>query len=115
VAAGGGHPPPLLVRADGASSWLEAPGRPVGYPLAGSEGALETVLAVGDTVLFYTDGLVEVTGDLVVGLDRLEQILRAEYRRPLAELTALVVDRLLDDAERRDHTLALGLRRVDRG
>ena len=109
--AGGGHPPPLLVRADARTAWLDAPGRPVGYPLAGSDGTTSLVLGAGDTVLFYTDGLVEVTRDLVAGLDRLEALVRQHHERPLDELIPLVVDLMLDGAERRDDTLALGLRR----
>jgi anti-sigma regulatory factor (Ser/Thr protein kinase)/anti-anti-sigma regulatory factor len=52
-----GHPPPLVVRADGSAAFLPATG---GGPL-GSGTALQdadSVLGEGDLVLLYTDGLV---------------------------------------------------------
>ncbi|WP_240619703.1 PP2C family protein-serine/threonine phosphatase [Blastococcus sp. TF02-8] len=59
-----GHPPPVLVRADGTAALLErTPERLLG---AGSVGAVRTEhtteLQRGDSVLFYTDGLVERRG-----------------------------------------------------
>lgn len=72
--AGGGHPPALVVPARGAARYLEAPGRPIGYPGAGSDGTTEEQLAPGDTLLLYTDGLVEIRRDVVEGLDTLARV-----------------------------------------
>jgi sigma-B regulation protein RsbU (phosphoserine phosphatase) len=54
-----GHHPPMLIRQDGSILWLEAGGAPVGmFPdWAYEEGAAQ--LNPGDTVLAYTDGVVE--------------------------------------------------------
>lgn len=66
--ATGGHPPGLLVRANGTSEWLEGTGRSVG---AGQQGPARTVRAridPGDSLIVYTDGLVDSTRDIIEGL-----------------------------------------------
>ena len=74
-----GHPAPVLVRADGSVELLaRAPDRllGVGRPVARTDHVL--FLAAGDTVLLYTDGLVEApdlpldtgTAELVAALSR---------------------------------------------
>ena len=58
--AGGGHPPALLIRADGTPSFLEARGgQLVGALPVARFAAVTAVLQPGDTVLLYTDGLTE--------------------------------------------------------
>ncbi|MEV6623051.1 SpoIIE family protein phosphatase [Amycolatopsis sp. NPDC051106] len=58
--AGGGHPPALLIRADGTTSFLEARGgQLVGALPVARFAAVTAVLQPGDTVLLYTDGLTE--------------------------------------------------------
>ncbi|MFE7767776.1 PP2C family protein-serine/threonine phosphatase [Streptomyces sp. NPDC057438] len=63
--ASGGHPPALVLRADGTADFLSTPGGLlVGVvPSAPFVGAT-TVLAPGDTLLLYTDGITEArTGE----------------------------------------------------
>ncbi|HWG94640.1 MAG TPA: PP2C family protein-serine/threonine phosphatase, partial [Mycobacteriales bacterium] len=110
-AAGAGHPPPLVVRADGRVEWLEAPGRPVGYPLAGSDGTVRTRLAAGDVLVVYTDGLVEAGRDLGRGLDALAAQATAARTEPLEGWAGRLVDRVLAADARRDDVLVLALRR----
>ncbi len=67
----GGHPPPLLRTADGTCRYLEG-----GNGLMGVEDQAyethEAQTAAHDTVVLYTDGLIERRGEsLDVGLDRL--------------------------------------------
>ncbi|XKK40059.1 SpoIIE family protein phosphatase [Nocardiopsis sp. ARC36] len=58
--ASGGHPPALVLRADGRVDLLGTPGGMLVGVLPGAEFATaETVLAPGDTLLLYTDGLTE--------------------------------------------------------
>jgi serine phosphatase RsbU (regulator of sigma subunit) len=71
--ANGGHPPALLVRGADAR-YLDAPGRGVGFPLAGSDATEELELDAGDRVVFYTDGLIEGGRDVVAGLRQLARI-----------------------------------------
>ncbi|MET9607872.1 SpoIIE family protein phosphatase [Streptomyces sp. NPDC006512] len=58
--AGGGHPPALLLRADGSAAYLPTPGGQLIGVLPDPQIATTTVhLAPGDTLLLYTDGLTE--------------------------------------------------------
>jgi serine phosphatase RsbU (regulator of sigma subunit)/anti-sigma regulatory factor (Ser/Thr protein kinase) len=93
-----GHPPPLLVGADGSATFLEAHG---GIALGASSTAVyaaETfAMPTGSIVFGYTDGLVEVRGESIdVGLERLRGV--ATGFSDVAALCATVVDRLVDDA-----------------
>jgi sigma-B regulation protein RsbU (phosphoserine phosphatase) len=58
--ATGGHPPALLIRADGSSRFLSAPGgQLVGAFAHARFTAVDVLLEPGDTLLLYTDGLTE--------------------------------------------------------
>lgn len=58
--ATGGHTPAVLIRADGATSLIEAPGGMLvgAFPTA-TFVTVEVQLLPGDSLLFYTDGLTE--------------------------------------------------------
>ncbi|MFG2576761.1 SpoIIE family protein phosphatase [Streptomyces sp. NPDC048481] len=70
-----GHPPPLVVRPDGSSRYLDGPICPPVGPVPGAryhQG--QTTLAEGESVLLYTDGLIERRREpLDTGLDRLTE------------------------------------------
>ena len=85
-----GHPPPLLLPADGGARLLDGtPWPPLGVMPADNLEVPGITLAPGDTVLLYTDGVIERRGEsLVVGLERL--------RAAGAELGDLVPDDLCD-------------------
>jgi phosphoserine phosphatase RsbU/P len=62
--AGGGHPAPLVLRADGGAEFLDLEGgQLVGAIVDPVFTATDTVLAPGDTLLLYTDGLTEARVD----------------------------------------------------
>ncbi|GHE89264.1 PP2C family protein-serine/threonine phosphatase [Streptomyces fumanus] len=73
--ASGGHPPALVLRADGAAQYLPTPaGMLVGAFPTASFTTVRTTLGPGDTLLLYTDGLTEArTGskDDLYGYDAL--------------------------------------------
>ncbi|AXE90558.1 SpoIIE family protein phosphatase [Streptomyces sp. Go-475] len=74
--ASGGHPPALVLRSDGSAGYLPTPGGMLVGILPGAPiGTAETVLAAGDTLVLYTDGLTEArTGparDALYGEDAL--------------------------------------------
>jgi phosphoserine phosphatase RsbU/P len=108
--AGAGHPPALRVSAAGVATYLEAPGRPIGYEGGGSRTVSETALDPGDTVLLYTDGLIEIRRDVIEGMDRLSRAAAASRHLPLPNLLSTTVALCADGATFDDDTLLLGLR-----
>ena len=88
-----GHPPPLVIDADGTNRYLMA-GRsgPVGVGLAGQHVGATEPFAAGSTVLLYTDGLIERRdAPLDEGLDKLAAIAAAAGREGVDDLAAQVI------------------------
>ncbi|MFI9330142.1 SpoIIE family protein phosphatase [Kitasatospora sp. NPDC052868] len=84
-----GHPPPLLVPADGPARFLTADEADLPLCVAPAEArhTHESVIGPGDTLLLYTDGLVEVPGEnLAAGLERLADAADAGHGLPLGAL-----------------------------
>ncbi|MGI8984616.1 MAG: ATP-binding SpoIIE family protein phosphatase [Acidimicrobiales bacterium] len=109
--AGGGHPPALVVTSDGVARQVDAPGIPIGYPGAGTTEVVELWLERQDTLILYTDGLIEATKDIVAGLDRITQAAAETAQYPAPHLARALVERSLSGAMRRDDSLAMVLRR----
>ena len=82
-----GHPPVLIVRPGGRCEFLpEATAPPIGLLPDGLYEEGQTILAPGDMLLLYTDGLIERRGEnLNTGLDRL----RLAASEPCADAEAL--------------------------
>ncbi|MFJ8588441.1 SpoIIE family protein phosphatase [Streptomyces sp. NPDC093595] len=74
-----GHPPPLLIRADGSTRYLAGALAPPLGPVPFKDYPQdETTVPADATLVFYTDGLIERRGEgLDVGMDRLAQAARA--------------------------------------
>ena len=106
--AGGGHPPVLALLGDSAAEYHEAPGRPVGYPMAGSDGSAKLTLAVGDTLLLYTDGVVEARHDILEGMETLRSSAEHWRSAPLDDLLDGVLDTIRGGGPLSDDTLVLG-------
>ena len=73
------HCPPIIVRASGELSTLEATGMPVGLMEAAEFGVAEQRLAPGDKIVIYTDGVTEAqnaAGEFF-GKKRLREIVTA--------------------------------------
>ena len=109
--AGGGHPPALLLRDDGTVELVSAPGVPVGFPGAGTARVVQVTLGRSETLVLYTDGLIEATKDIILGLRRLEAAALETAGYPAGHLARALVDRSLAGAVRRDDSLAVVLRR----
>ncbi|MEY2475932.1 MAG: hypothetical protein QOG87_1247 [Actinomycetota bacterium] len=109
--AGGGHPPPLLVTSEGKADLIDTPGIPLGFPGAGSDGVVELTLDRSDTVVLYTDGLIEASKDIERGLEALCEAGHEVAAYPAGSLAQALVERALAGAQRRDDTVALVLRR----
>ncbi|MDQ7809307.1 PP2C family protein-serine/threonine phosphatase [Amycolatopsis sp. A133] len=112
--ANGGHPEPVLVTASGAARLLPPPepGRGVGFPDPGSRELVDVVLEPGDTVLLYTDGLVESRKDLDEGQSRLLALAERLRAWPAATLPRELVTRMHDVVLHADDTVVLALRRT---
>jgi sigma-B regulation protein RsbU (phosphoserine phosphatase) len=112
--ANGGHPEPVLVTAAGTARLLPAPvpGRGVGFPDPGSPELVDLVLDPGDTVLLYTDGLVESRKDLDEGQARLLSAAEARGGVPVDALPRELVTRMHDVVLHADDTVVLALRRT---
>jgi serine phosphatase RsbU (regulator of sigma subunit)/anti-sigma regulatory factor (Ser/Thr protein kinase) len=109
--AGGGHPPALLIRDQGPIRLVSAPGVAIGWPGAGSNEVVSVVLDRRDTLVLYTDGLIEASKDILVGLDGITLAAAQTAQYPAPHLARALVERALSGAERRDDSLALVLRR----
>ncbi|MEU6415991.1 SpoIIE family protein phosphatase [Streptomyces spiralis] len=107
-----GHPPPVLVRPDGAVEVLHD--IPAGPPLGLGGLPFETAeyqLAEGSLLALYTDGLIKAPGrDVDVELDRLTRVL-AGPGRPLEQVGEVIMSSSLA-VERRSDDVALLLTRT---
>lgn len=92
-----GHPPPILVRADGSATFLEDGRRPpvnigLAAPVLPDPGFVR--LSSGDTVVLFTDGLFEAAGATFTdGLERLRSA--ASEHAPGVGSPEALCDRLL--------------------
>jgi serine phosphatase RsbU (regulator of sigma subunit) len=85
-----GHNPPYLLRAAGGRETLKATGIPFGIDADLPYGIAETVLASGDALLLFSDGITEAfdPGGEIFGEARLEAALENGRGRDAAELVA---------------------------
>lgn len=112
-----GHPPPLVIGADGSTRLLTGGRRPAlatfddGRPHRDS-----TMLNDGDVLVLYTDGLIERrTETLDVGLDRLQAVAAelggtANAHASLETLVGSLVSTLTADSDHRDDVCVLAVR-----
>ncbi len=82
--ASAGHPPPLVQRVDGSVHVVwEGRGPPLGATSGARFESIDIVVAAGETLVFYTDGLVERRGEpFDAGLDRLAASATVGRREP---------------------------------
>jgi serine phosphatase RsbU (regulator of sigma subunit) len=109
--AGGGHPPALLIPAQGPARYVEASGRPLGFPGAGSHGTTRLRLAAGDSLVLYTDGMVEAGRDMDEGFDTLRSAGDELRAQPLEDVLEGMLDIVRAGAVLRDDALLLAVRR----
>jgi PAS domain S-box-containing protein len=109
-----GHPPPALLAPAGEVTLLTGAGYDLmlGVDAAVSRAENTVPLRPGDTVVLYTDGLVERRGrTLDDGLDRLRACLAELAGRPLEQLCDALLDRMIEGTPQDDVALvALTLR-----
>ena len=106
-----GHPPPVILRADGRAEQLPlAEGAPLGVG-SDSRQPFSVPFHRGDTVLAFTDGLIERRDeDIDVGQSRLLDAVPLLDQLPLAEALAEIIETVRDHT-RQDDVAALAVRR----
>src|SRR6185295_771052 len=114
--ASAGHPRPLLADRRGVRP-VEGAGLPLGLFCEAEHTTRDLQLAVGDTLLFYTDGWTEAaTDEEEYGIGRAAAVLRRVKDRPLSEILAACkedMESFLNGAPRVDDLTLLALRRVE--
>lgn len=107
--ANAGHLPPLVC-GDGRASLVPAkPGAPIGIPGPAPFEPATVTTAAGDTLIAYTDGLVERRGEtLDVGMKRLQDVVTRD-NSSLEDLLSSIVTELTGDSPTDDIAL-IGLR-----
>jgi serine phosphatase RsbU (regulator of sigma subunit)/anti-sigma regulatory factor (Ser/Thr protein kinase) len=107
-----GHPPPLLVRAEGAPVLLdEGRGPPLGALIDSSFEQAQAVVRPGDTLLLYTDGLVERRDRWIdEGLEQMLAYARRSAERAPDELVEELLAELLGAGSTEDDVALLALR-----
>jgi sigma-B regulation protein RsbU (phosphoserine phosphatase) len=109
-----GHNPPYLLRADGSREILKATGIPFGIDADLPYRIAETVLAPGDALFLFSDGITEAFSPAgeIFGEARLERVLDGARGRGAAELVAEVIgatDEFAAGAEQSDDITCLAL------
>ncbi len=77
VVASGGHPPPVLLRADGDAEVVPCPGTLLGVEDDARSFDQEIELGPGDTLVLYTDGVTEASREHPLTPEDLGSVLRA--------------------------------------
>jgi GAF domain-containing protein/anti-sigma regulatory factor (Ser/Thr protein kinase) len=112
VLSNAGHPPPLVVRADGSATFC--PMERTLLIAAGLSGAPrprdEVVLDRGDSLIMYSDGLIERRGELIThGMERLANTATVVARAGWPEHPAVTFASMLSVEERTDDIVVLCL------
>jgi GAF domain-containing protein/anti-sigma regulatory factor (Ser/Thr protein kinase) len=110
-----GHPPPLHVRAEGEANFCPMEGSLL--IAAGLNGAprarAELVLNPGDSLVMYSDGLIEQRGELISdGMDRLASAATVIAQAGWPERPAVTFASMLSEEERTDDVVVLCLQRA---
>lgn len=111
----GGHPPPMVMRADGSVEPVGRFGTLLGMAMNPSISDTEVELAVGDSLLLYTDGVVEAgRGSVRMGEDGLAKVLASCRNRAPREVVAAVELAAVEayGGEPRDDIALIALRHV---
>ena len=106
----GGHPLPVVVRADGQAETVGAPGTLLGVFGDIRTDVGETTLHVGDTLFLYTDGISDVPPPHTLTTTDVLRLFSAAATAPDADACADAVQALLSEhlpMDRRDDDVAL--------
>ena len=113
-----GHPPPLHVRAGGAANFTPMQGSLLIAAGLGGEPRVreELILGVGDSLVMYSDGLIEHRGELITdGMDRLASTAEVIAQAGWPDRPAMTFASMLSEEERTDDVVVLCLHRTAGG
>jgi anti-anti-sigma factor len=108
-----GHPPPLVVTADGTARFLkgEGSGTVLGAPGRAPYSEGSVAIEPGATLLLYTDGLAERRGEpLDEGLGRVRDVAARHASADPARLTAWLLSDVLADTDQPDDVAVIAAR-----
>jgi serine/threonine-protein kinase RsbW len=108
-----GHPPPLVLSGDGTTRYLwDGRSAPLGSMLGARRGEAEDLLGDGETLVLYTDGLVERRSEgLDAGFERLAET-GARLAQAGAGLADDISDALLEGESQDDDVCVLTVHRI---
>lgn len=108
----GGHPAPAIVRADGTVEFVDGDGGSLlGCLPTFKPGEASARLGPGETLVLYTDGLIECRRDgELFGARRFEQALGATVKMPIARVPAFLEERAVAFGGAGDDIVVLALR-----
>jgi serine phosphatase RsbU (regulator of sigma subunit) len=112
----GGHPRPIVLRADGETEELSAAGSAPGLPLWRPAPTVRTTLRPGDAIVVYTDGVTDVPGDAALSAEEVREFvsgLAGSTADEIATEIGVHVERLRPRHEREDDFAVLVLRAVE--
>jgi serine phosphatase RsbU (regulator of sigma subunit)/anti-sigma regulatory factor (Ser/Thr protein kinase)/CHASE3 domain sensor protein len=102
-----GHPPPLAVRESGEMELLGGDGLVLGVDPHAHFDAYRSAVGVGSSIVFYTDGLIEVEHDVIRGTRALEDAVRAELLEPSANVAEGIQRRIFERSKPHDDSAVL--------
>jgi serine phosphatase RsbU (regulator of sigma subunit) len=105
--ASAGHPGPILRKADGVLEELASSGSMVGLRTGDETETCAITIPSGSTLVFYTDGLVEIVRDTDEGSRRLNKALRACDLLRAVRPAEAIVDAVLGADQARDDIAVL--------
>jgi Stage II sporulation protein E (SpoIIE) len=106
-----GHPPLLVVRREGAATYLSGGrGPPLTRTWSPQRECAGDRLEPGDTLVMYTDGLYERRDDPADGLKRLRDVAARLHRLPVAEMGRRLADEMLAGSPTEDDVCVLIIR-----
>jgi PAS domain S-box-containing protein len=97
-----GHPPPLLALRDGRVIELACGGTPLGLNVTDTSPVRTMTVPRGSLLVFYTDGLIESTRNILDGEARLQAVLREGAVRSAGRPAQHIHDAVLVDGSRDD-------------
>jgi len=114
VYACAGHPPPVFLPAEGEPELLwEGRSTPLGSSFGGGRPEATRSFAPGDTIVLYTDGLVERrTAGISIGLDTLVESVRAAGGVEPSALVERILTACLSTDEQEDDVCVLAVSRL---